>query len=305
MGERFSATGLDLSGLPFPPVIEPLSFERLLTAFKTEFIAQWKVKFPDSPYDVNALETDPAIITGQAWSYVELLLRGRVNDAAKALMLAFATGADLDRLANWYGVARRVITPAVSNTPAVMENDTEFRRRVQLAPEALATAGTPGAYAFHALAADSRVSDVGVVVLAPGTGEVHIVLLGRDGDGTLPAAAIENVRARLTAREVKMATDIVVVRQATIVPVPVHVRVFVPLGPDPALIQSTIVAALQAMALTRRSVGRDLPLSAIGAAAHVAGVEKVVTLAPVADVVTAPDEAFALGAVTIDVELLP
>ena len=38
----------------------------------------------DITYDVSRLETDPAIIIGEAISYLRLLDRARVNDAAKA-----------------------------------------------------------------------------------------------------------------------------------------------------------------------------------------------------------------------------
>ena len=46
-------------------------------------------------------------------AYRELLIRQRVNDAARGVMLATASGTDLDNLAANFNVERLLITPAV------------------------------------------------------------------------------------------------------------------------------------------------------------------------------------------------
>lgn len=71
-----------------------------------------------------------------------------MNDAARAIMPAYAVGVDLDNIAALFGIVRFVITPADPQTgaPAVMESDADFRRRMVLAPEGFSVAGPEGAY---------------------------------------------------------------------------------------------------------------------------------------------------------------
>ena len=77
-------TPIDLSKLPAPDVIETLDFETLLTDYINDFIAR-------NPNYATLLESDPAIILMQVVAYREMLLRARINEAAKANMLAYAT----------------------------------------------------------------------------------------------------------------------------------------------------------------------------------------------------------------------
>jgi len=87
-----SFTPIDLSKLPAPDVIETLDFESLLTDYINDFVAR-------NPNYATLLESDPAIILMQVVAYREMLLRARINEAAKANMLAYATKGDLDNLA--------------------------------------------------------------------------------------------------------------------------------------------------------------------------------------------------------------
>ena len=92
-------TPIDLSKLPAPNVIETLDFETLLTDYINDFVAR-------NPNYSALLESDPAIILMQVVAYREMLLRARINEAAKANMLAYATKGDLDNLAAFFGVER-------------------------------------------------------------------------------------------------------------------------------------------------------------------------------------------------------
>ena len=89
----------DLSSLPTPAVIETLSFETIFGELQAEF----QTRYPD--YSA-LLASDPAIKLLEVAAYREVLLRNRINAAAKASLLAFATGSDLDHLATFYGVTR-------------------------------------------------------------------------------------------------------------------------------------------------------------------------------------------------------
>lgn len=61
-----------------------------------------------------------------------MLLRQRVNEAARAVMVAYAVGGDLEQIGANYGVGR---------LPG--ETDTRLRHRVQRAFNRLAAAGRP------------------------------------------------------------------------------------------------------------------------------------------------------------------
>src|SRR5690606_1403888 len=76
---------LDLSLLPAPDVVEALDFETIFAAMLADLQAR------DPTFDA-LVESDPAYKVLQVSSFRELLLRQRVNDAARERMLAFASG---------------------------------------------------------------------------------------------------------------------------------------------------------------------------------------------------------------------
>ena len=88
---------IDMSQLPAPTIIEQLSFEDIFE----ELLVDFKAK--DPTYDA-LVESDPVIIALECAAYREMLLRNKINEAAKACMLAYATGTDLDNHAAFYGI---------------------------------------------------------------------------------------------------------------------------------------------------------------------------------------------------------
>ncbi|MGV5943123.1 baseplate assembly protein, partial [Escherichia coli] len=58
------------------------------------------------------LESEPVTKLLQENAYRELLLRQRINEAAQAVMVAYAMGGDLDQIAANYNVKRLTVTPA-------------------------------------------------------------------------------------------------------------------------------------------------------------------------------------------------
>ena len=89
MADTFTA--VDLSRLPAPSVVEALNYETIYAAM----LEQLQLFVPD--FDAT-VESDPAVKILQVAAYRELLLRQRVNDAARQVMVAFATGANLKAL---------------------------------------------------------------------------------------------------------------------------------------------------------------------------------------------------------------
>jgi phage-related baseplate assembly protein len=316
----FRPTDIDLSQLPPPSVIEPLDFEGILDAIKGDFEARWataRAADPSLPeYDVGMLETDPAVILMQAFAYREMLLRARVNDAARAVMLAYARGSDLDHLAALFGVARMTVREATQDAPAVMESDERLRRRVLLALEAFSTAGPEGAYVFHTLSAHADIVDCHVFNprdYSPGEmdGQVHVVVLSSAQNGVpstavltavanaLRAAAISGVSAYQPLSEpsrVRPLTDRVTIFPARRKMFAVKASLRIGYGPDAAVVRSDAIASLNAYLASRYKVGRTVALSGIYDAFHSAVTETVTLAAPTSDIVPDPYEvAFCTG----------
>ena len=155
---------IDLSKLPTPKVIEELDYEALFQEYLDDFTAR------DEEYD-GLLESDPAIIILEVMAYREMLVRKRINESAKATLLAFATGSDLDQIVAEYGVER-----------LEGEKDDRLRMRGQMALDGFSTAGPIDAYKFFALSASVKVKSVDVRSDEPG--KVIVTILSTEGDGT-------------------------------------------------------------------------------------------------------------------------
>ncbi|MFA7597015.1 MAG: baseplate J/gp47 family protein [Novosphingobium sp.] len=289
-----STAPIDLSRLPPPEVLEPLDFEAIRGASLADLQARWE------DYDAP-LESDPAFKQLLAAAYREMLTRARINDAARSVMLAYATGADLDHIGARLDVARRILAPATQNSPAVLEGDDEFRARIQIAPETLPHAGfTAAGYRARALAAAPSVKDV--AALRTGGGNVRIVLLGREGDGTVPPDVVTAVSAVLLEDDAVQLTDIVTVRAAEIVPFDLTIHLQIGRGPDPAIVISEADKAARAYAAQRHAIGRTVYARGLEAAAKVGDVEQAIS--SLGDIVPGPYGAAWLRSLTITHEVL-
>lgn len=305
MSSRY--TKIELSGLAAPPVVVPLDFESIVAARKADLVARVAAVDPDLAAELEAvltLESEPSTKLQESAAFRELIHYGRVNEAALAVMLASATGVDLDRLADYYGCVRLTIAPADpgNGIAAVMENDESFRRRVQLAPEALSTAGPAEAYIFHALTVSANVLDAGVVK-HPG-GNVHVHIASRIGDGAPSSELISAVAARFRDDAVTPLTDVVTVRAAIFVDAAITIRLEIGRGPDGVAVRLAALAAVQKYLASRRRIGFAVRASGIIAAAHVAGVERVILEAPGGDVVPEPGGMVRVTGITVTVEVV-
>ena len=270
-------TPIDLSTVPAPNVVEALSFETILAAMLADLQAR------DTTFTA-LVESDPADKILEVAAYRELLIRQRVNDGARAVMLAYATGSDLENLAALFGVTRKTLSAGNPNAlPPILptyETDTALRYRTQLALEGLSTAGPIGAYQFHALSVDG-VKDVGIQG-PPDTdpGDVLVTILSATGSGTASGPLIAAVAAALNAEDVRPLTDQVTVQSAAIVNYEVIATLHIPTGPDPSAVQTAALASVQAFVESRHRVGADVRLSGLYAALHVGGVERVTLTSP-------------------------
>lgn len=278
-------TSIDLSGLPSPDVVERLDFETIFA----ENVADLKSR--DNTFSA-LVESDPAYLVLEVAAYREVELRQRVNDAAKAVMLAYAMGRDLDNLAALVPMERKVEVPgdaeAVPPTEDEMESNDDFRARVQLAPEGFSTAGPDGAYIFHALTV-AGVKSASVDSLNPG--EVTVYVLGLDGDGTPSAEVLAATAQALSADDTRPLTDSVTVEAATIKTYQVFADLKVLDGPAKDSVVGASLKRLLDYLPTRHAMETMVPISGIYKSLHVSGMDKVKMISPVEDVAVGTAEA--------------
>lgn len=272
---RFTATALDLSRLDPSAMFAPLSFETI----RSERLADLKGRFEAAgiPWDVEAIEGDPAVVLQETGAWRELLTRQSIRDAQLDVLLAFSRGQWLDRMGDLFGTKR-----------LDGELDDRFRARIQLAPEAFGAAGTPGGYIYHAASASLDVRDIGFAVLDRGTPRVTVELtvLGAAGNGVPSAATMEAVRQAITAKNVQLATDVVSLRAGVLVPYAIKARLYVRRGPDPTVIRTNATAAVTSKAESYKRLAGGVPASALIAALQVAGVDRVELLSPTTSIAT-------------------
>ena len=269
----------DLASLPAPAVIESLSFETIFEELQTEF----QSRYPD--YSA-LLASDPAVKLLEVAAYREVLLRNRINTAAKASLLAFATGSDLDHLAAFYGVTR-----------LMDETDEGLRLRTRQRIIGFANAGGAAHYRYWALSASPEVSDVGVD--SPEPGRVRISVLAKGEEQTVSNAVLNAVRAVVLRDDIRVLTDTVEVVAAELMPVTVHARLW--LYPDAPLetlaaIQAVFTSTLAAYA----GLGWDLTRSWIVGQLQRAGVHKVELLSPTTDIRVAANQAVRLASLNLE-----
>ena len=253
----------ELAGLPTPQVLETLRFETVFDALLRDF----QVRYPQ--YSA-LLASDPAIKLIEVAAYRELLLRARINEAARANLLAFAVGNDLEHLGAFYGVSR-----------LPQEQDEPLRRRIRARIMGFANAGGAAHYRYWALSASPEVADVAVD--SPGPGRVRISVLPTGHSDTVPEALLETVRATVLRDDVRVLTDTVEVVPVSLVPVTVSAQIW--LYPD------TPIAVFEGLAprLTRELaqaavLGWDLTRSWLIGQLQQPGVHKVALISPDTDI---------------------
>jgi phage-related baseplate assembly protein len=188
-----------------PNVIEKLSFEEILLRMKEELVRR------DESFTA-LVESEPAIKILEVAAWRELLLRQRINEAAKSNLLRFAGGKDLDHLAEFYGVERKD-----------EENDESFRKRIKAKIVGWSTAGSKEHYRYYALSADTRVKDA--LVESPIPGNVQISILSTELNNIASEELLNIVRRQVTRDDIKVLTDTVTVVNCTMVPIDIYARI--------------------------------------------------------------------------------
>ncbi|MEQ3671378.1 baseplate J/gp47 family protein [Pseudophaeobacter sp.] len=265
---------IDLSQLTPPSYRAELDFEKIL-AERLERLGA-ALAAAGIAYDADALESDPAMILQEADAYRELLALGALNDAYLSTLLPFASGADLDAL----GVSLHLLARAEGET------DDRYRRRIALAAEQKA-GGRLSGYMAEALQASLKVADAGAYVdRSTGAPIVRVPIMAAVNPPT--PELVSTVQAHLDREDVRQATDVVFAEPVEVQAVAVIVVLEHLAGPDPSVLVARAHTAIEKVTARRKTPGRDLPRSALIAAAAVEGVERVRLEAPAGDVVAGP-----------------
>jgi phage-related baseplate assembly protein len=270
-----SSTAIDLSRLPAPSFLAPLSYEQE----RADLVAFFQTVLPE--FDAT-IPSDPAVKLLEVIAYYVMLKGQEFNERALQTMLAYATGADLDNLGALVNVERLIIEEASGSDPAVYESDADLRRRIQLAPESFSVAGPATAYRFHALSADATIADA--LATSPTPGAVLVTILSRLGDGTASPDQIAAVEAVVTSREVRPLTDMVTVASVELIAFTVLATLTLFHGPDAVVVLAAAEERLDAYIADARKIGRPVTRSGIIAALHVEGVLNVALAHPAADI---------------------
>lgn len=264
---------LDPEALPYFQVLETISTEDILLERMKRLKEIWIEHDPPigAAYDVEKLEFDPIKINQEANTYFELMLRDRVNQAARAVTLAYATDGDLDTIASRYpgGVPR-----------AEGEDDEHYRRRIWLSPATLSPHGLEEAYVFWALSGDPTLKDASATT-KEGTGQVNVTILPSGNDPVPTAEQLLGVRAYIHDHARKGLTDIVSVLPPRIIYTRYVIDVWVYPGPDAVQIMRNLREGLQNLINDQYWLGFDHTRMAIATVCgKVTGVQNVHILEP-------------------------
>lgn len=295
---------VDLKKLPAPKVVQELSYETLFAQRKDKFLSLQETGELREHWQARLqLESEPVVKLLEENAYLELLLRTHINESAKAVMLAYATGSDLDQLGALFGIKRLIIQAEDLNAhqpiPPQHEDDERFRTRIQMSLEGLTTAGSRASYEFHALSTSTKIKDVDVT--SPNAGTVKVAILSTEGQGTADSDLINAVKEKLNAEHIRPLTDTVLVESAVILPYEIRATLTL----YPSVLESVVMANVN-QAITHYTnkqhlLGIDITLSGIYSALHQEGVQNVKLTQPLEDLIVQPHQAAYCSQIQINV----
>lgn len=273
---------INLDSYPSPDVIETISFEQSLAEMQEELIRLFPTIEP-----TLVLESSLANKLLQVGSYREILLRARINDVAKANLLAFATGSDLEHLAAFYDVVR-----------LGGEGDEALRSRTVLNIQARSPAGGANWYKAAARRADVRIRDV-AVFREEFWPIIHVAILSHENDGIPDAAMLDAVRDIVMSDDVRPLNDTVIVEAAVTSTTEIEANVWL-LPSAPLTDLAPLETALRKAWSIETAIGFDLTPSWIEARLHLSGVQRIEMVSPTVPLVAAAGTAIAIGNIKLN-----
>ena len=268
-----------IDSLPAPEILETIDFETLLESMKDYLqnnLPEWTGR---------DIESDPINKVLEVFSYRETLLRQRINEAAQANLLNFATAGDLEQLAIFYGIERQAD-----------ETDSELRARTITHIKGFSVGGTADAYKAKVLSVSSNIRDISLD--SPEQGKVRITVLSKDGDGAPDQSLLDSITEKVNADDVKIITDTIEVRGAEIITV--NINVLLHLYPDtPDEVLDKARNDFPVLFNSARGMGWNLTKSWIVRQLHLEGVQEVEIMEPTENINVDEFQSVALGTVNI------
>jgi phage-related baseplate assembly protein len=276
-------------------VLEKIDVEGILAQRMGRLKTLWAGYDPPAAaqYDVENLEFDPIKINQEVCAYFELLVRDRVNQAARSITLAYAIGTDLEAIATRYpgGV------PRLPN-----ESDDRYRRRIWLSPNTLSPHGTAEAYEFWALSAMPELRDVTAIrsVQFDYYPTILITCLKEPPDDPRPTdEELVQVRAYIQSLSRQGLTDVISINAPKIREITYKIAVWLYPGTVQDQTMSKIVLNLSNLINDQFWLGHDHSHTAIHAACRLTGVHHIDIEQPTDDVFVPLDWVVKVTSVTV------
>lgn len=282
-----------------PVIVAKLDYESLREDRIEAFLAQWdafRATNADLPaYDVETLESDPAVIGLESAAYGDLHFRGQLNDTARAAVLVdFAVGSDIDL----HGLATRTPAHPAGVARLTDETDADYQARILEARAGSSAAGPDEWWLTNARTADSRVRSIGLYYL--GQGRLKVTLLSSVNGGTPDQEMLDAVSDKLTSPSVKPQGVISVTVESAVIQT-VNVVANVVLDPSAP---STTLAKMEAQARATHQVEQSLDVDMtryyLERLLHVDGVYSIDVTSPASDLLADEGYAYALGTITLN-----
>jgi phage-related baseplate assembly protein len=289
-----------LASLPDPDILERLDVEDTVARLKQDLVR----RYPQAGPVIND-EGEPLVKLLETAAFESVNIRSRINIASLGIMLAKATGPQLDHIGAlpFFNLPRRIIIEAdPSATPPILEvkeSDDEYKARLQLQPLLISAAGQESYYVAKALEASGDIRTAND--FSPTPGHVTVALLSRFGDGSVSDELVADVNAYMQPRNRRLIGDVLTVKAARIVPYTVRARLVIGSGPDASEVLASVQPQVRAYAATRHFIGATVAHKIIDASLVVPGVENLQILEPLEDIVTDDESAPFLQSLNIEI----
>lgn len=293
---------VDFNQLQKPDAFDEIDYETIFNSRKENLIALWPSNKQNQIRKTLDRESEPLTKLLQENVYREILLRSKINAQYRAVLLAYATGTDLDVKVADYGIQRLIVSPEdLSSTPpkpAVYESDEELRYRASKAFDGLSVAGPTSAYEFFSLSADGRVADA--YASSPSPANALITILQRDSaNGAASEELCQIVNNYVSGEERRPTGDRVVVQSADIVEYQIQAVLHHNNLPETDPLLDEALTNIHKFVNSPKRIGQGIYLSAIFKQLHVSGVERVELISPTEDVLVSEFQASFCSAISI------
>lgn len=265
-----------------PAMIIPLDYELILGERKETLIALFEPERQTEIRDLLALESEPLTKLLQEASYRELILYGRINDAAVSNLIAFAQGTDLEYLAELFDITRQV-----------GESDSRLRERLLLRIAAMAGNGTREYYLSTAMSVNPAIKSA--AVMQPWPGAVTVIVWV---DSEHAEAIAETVHDVLNNEHKKMLGVVVTALAAREVAVNFIAKIWRTENAPADLAQQISNSWANKLA-EHVQLGKPVTRSWIIAALHQDGVSRVELISPISDLLVEQTEFIRAASVSI------